>query len=171
MLAPYFAPNFFQDPFGKYLQFHKTLTTWWFSTPFEKYALDHFPNFRGENKTSLKPPPRLNTNTSRAGTYQACSLPPRHWKCPGHGSWQISAMNSCVLSIWGYIWPNGIIFHQPRFPWNKRISLTKPSFGVVWGRHNLTRSMLNTTLNGRNPVPVSIGSFSYYLRIRNWGLT
>ena len=27
------------------------------------------------------------------------------------------------------IWPNGIIFHQPRFPWNSRgpISLTKPT--------------------------------------------
>ena len=23
-----------------------------------------------------------------------------------------------------------IIFHQPRFPWNKEISLTKPPFGV-----------------------------------------
>ena len=23
-----------------------------------------------------------------------------------------------------------IIFHQPRFPWNKGISLTKPPFGV-----------------------------------------
>ena len=31
------------------------------------------------------------------------------------------------------IWPNEIIFHQPRFPWNKRISLTKPPFGVRSG--------------------------------------
>ena len=40
--------------------------------------------------------------------------------------------------------PSGqiIIFHQPRFPWNKGISLTKPPFGVktrVFGRYNLTR--------------------------------
>ena len=27
-------------------------------------------------------------------------------------------------------WPNGIIFHQPGFAWNKGISLTKPPFGV-----------------------------------------
>ena len=34
-----------------------------------------------------------------------------------------------ILTI-SWIWPNGIIFHQPRFPWNKGISLTKPPFGV-----------------------------------------
>ena len=34
-----------------------------------------------------------------------------------------------------------IIFHQPRFPWNKGISLAKPPFGVVWGRYNLTRKI------------------------------
>ena len=28
------------------------------------------------------------------------------------------------------IWPNGIIFLQPRFAWNKGMSLTKPPFGV-----------------------------------------
>ena len=27
-------------------------------------------------------------------------------------------------------WPNGIILHQPRFPWNKGMSLLKPPFGV-----------------------------------------
>ena len=36
-----------------------------------------------------------------------------------------------------------IIFHQPRFPWNKGIPLTKPPFGGkigrVFGRYNLTR--------------------------------
>ena len=33
------------------------------------------------------------------------------------------------------------IFHQPGFPWNKGMSLTKPPFQgeVVWGRYNLTR--------------------------------
>jgi len=29
-----------------------------------------------------------------------------------------------ILAKWN------IIFHQPRFPWNKGISLTKPPFGV-----------------------------------------
>ena len=31
------------------------------------------------------------------------------------------------------IWPNGMIFHQPKFPWNSRgpISLTKPT---IWGK-------------------------------------
>ncbi len=34
-----------------------------------------------------------------------------------------------------------IIFHQPRFPWNKGMSLLNHHFGaqVVWGRYNLTR--------------------------------
>ena len=33
-------------------------------------------------------------------------------------------------------WPNGITFHQPRFPWNKGISLTITTIcgEVVWGR-------------------------------------
>ncbi len=30
---------------------------------------------------------------------------------------------ACVYRMYTYIWPNGIIFHQPRFPWNKGISL------------------------------------------------
>ena len=36
-------------------------TSWWLNDPPEKYMLvklDHFPNFRGEKKTYLKPPPR-----------------------------------------------------------------------------------------------------------------
>ena len=39
-------------------------------------------------------------------------------------------------------WPNGIIFHQPRFPWNKGISRNLSYLlgaQVVWGRYNLTR--------------------------------
>ena len=44
-----------------------------------------------------------------------------------------------------------IMFHQPRFPWNKGMSLTK----VVWGRYNLTKcsciwlsfSMVNVKVN------------------------
>ena len=40
------------------------------------------------------------------------------------------------------IWPNGIVFHQPGFPWNKEISLPKRYLlgaQVVWGRYNLTK--------------------------------
>ena len=40
-------------------------------------------------------------------------------------------------------WPSGqiIIFHQPRFPWNKGFPLLNHHLGaqVVWGRYNLTR--------------------------------
>ena len=36
----------------------------------------------------------------------------------------------CKLSTLGNISGQIIIFHQPRFPWNKGISLTKPPFGV-----------------------------------------
>ena len=37
-------------------------TSWWLNQPickkiFVRVKLDHFPKFRGENKTSLKPPP------------------------------------------------------------------------------------------------------------------
>ncbi len=42
-----------------------------------------------------------------------------------------------LISIWNrdyyiYIYISGqiIVFHQPRFPWNKGISLSKPPFGV-----------------------------------------
>ncbi len=34
------------------------------------------------------------------------------------------------LCIYKYISGQILIFHQPRFPWNKGISLTKPPFGV-----------------------------------------
>ena len=43
-----------------------------------------------------------------------------------------------VIYIYIYIWPNGIIFHQPRFPWRGPISLPICCFlgakSVVWGR-------------------------------------
>ena len=29
-----------------------------------------------------------------------------------------------------FFWSNYNIFHQPSFPWNKKVSLTKPQFGV-----------------------------------------
>ena len=32
-----------------------------------------------------------------------------------------------------WFWPNGIIFHQPRFPWNKEISWNL-SYILRWGR-------------------------------------
>ena len=42
---------------------HPPITSWWFFTnPSEKYARQNgfiFPNFRGEHKKYLKPPPRL----------------------------------------------------------------------------------------------------------------
>ena len=37
-----------------------------------------------------------------------------------------------------YIWPNGIIFHQPRFRWNVR-GFPFLSYLLGWGRYNLTR--------------------------------
>ena len=43
-----------------------------------------------------------------------------------------------------------IIFHHPGFPWNKGMSLTKPTFWgeVVWGRYNLTRFVWLKGLSG-----------------------
>ena len=43
----------------------------------------------------------------------------------------------CFVGIKQFIWPNGIIFHQPRFPWNKTLPFRGP--GRVFGRYNLTR--------------------------------
>ncbi len=58
---------------------------------------------------------------------------------------------------WTCIWPNGIIFHQPRFPWNKGISLTKPPFGgnrscevaINWPDVKKSYRPLNKQLNSR----------------------
>ena len=50
------------------------------------------------------------------------------------------------------VWPNGIIFHQPRSPRNKGISLTKPPFGGP-GR---VRSRLNLTQNGYKVRPYQL---------------
>ena len=47
-----------------------------------------------------------------------------------------------VFKLWMDISGQIIMFHRPRFLWNKRISLPKRNlFGaqVVWGRYNLTR--------------------------------
>ena len=51
-----------------------------------------------------------------------------------------------VKGVW-YFWPNGKIFHQPGFPWNKGVPFhpfpfQKATFwgeGPLWGRSNLTR--------------------------------
>ena len=52
-------------------------------------------------------------------------------------------LNSIHGSYWVLHPGQIIIFHQPRFPWNRGISLTfSPPFGVktrVFGRYNLTR--------------------------------
>ena len=57
-----------------------------------------------------------------------------HWFHPGR-------QHLIALRFMNAMWPNGIIFHQPRFPWNKGISLTITTIwgkSVVWGRYNLT---------------------------------
>ena len=41
------------------------------------------------------------------------------------------------IIIYAHIWRNGIIFHQPRFPWSKFPFL---SYILGWGRCNLTSS-------------------------------
>ena len=47
----------------------KTYSSWWFQ-PIRKILvnLDHFPNFRGEHKKSLKPPPSIAKTTGKRGT-------------------------------------------------------------------------------------------------------
>ena len=63
------------------------------------------------------------------GTRPICSkmaLLPRHW-VPHHASLDLLAV---IDHAWGIQSGQIIIFHQPRFPWNKGISLTKLPFGV-----------------------------------------
>ncbi len=68
-----------------------------------------------------------------------------------------------------HIWQNGkiqwsgqiIMFHQPRFPWNKGISLPKRYLlgaQVVWGRYNLTRMMGGISQNEMNQSSDSVHS-------------
>ena len=64
------------------------------------------------------------------------------------------------------IWPNGIIFHQPRFPWNKGEIRSSPTFWgeVVWGRYNLickTPQKMDQTTGNATPILVSrfLGKF------------
>ena len=54
------------------------------------------------------------------------------------------------ISAWISIWPNGIIFHQPReTPEIRGFPLLNHHLGflVVWGRYDLTRSMSLTSKN------------------------
>ena len=47
------------------------------------------------------------------------------------GTGQVQALENCLLLELYHLQSGQIImFHQPRFPWNKRIFLTKPPFGV-----------------------------------------
>ena len=68
----------------------------------------------------------------------SCWLPP-HW--PAAAPTHLQSIAPAGETQY-QIWENGIIFHQPRFPWNKGISLTKPTIwgeiGRVFGRYNLT---------------------------------
>ena len=67
-----------------------------------------------ENSTK-DPPPSCGTSHGR--------LALRLWLLETNGNLRVAA-SPCMVS--GQI----IILHQPRFPWNKGISLTKPPFGV-----------------------------------------
>ena len=54
---------------------------------------------------------------------QIGSFPPGRLANQRKTTWNHQPINS-------WIWPNEMIFRQPRFPWKKDISLTKPPFGV-----------------------------------------
>ena len=45
-------------------------------------------------------------------------------------TWKLMQKRPPSGKVYERLWPNGIIFHQPRLPWNKGISLTKAPFGV-----------------------------------------
>ncbi len=64
-------------------------------------------------------------------------------------------------------WSNGIIFHQPRFPWNKGISLPLATFWgeVVWGRYFLARSFWTKWTTG---LQIVICDLQVQLRLPVW---
>ena len=66
-------------------------------------------------------------------------------------SWILIGFSIINHPFWGIIWPSGIIYHQPRFPWNKgsHFPSKRLPFGgqVVWGRYHLTRNISNNHLD------------------------
>ena len=72
-------------------------------------------------------------------------------KCMQLHAWKTVRRVVLDMGHWWYTWNISgqiIIFRQPRFPWNKGISLTKPPFGVRWCEvpiiwPDMTRSYVN----------------------------
>ena len=63
----------------------------------------------------------------------------RFWsECHGGGwfkwSFSMGSFGFKASNLKKNIWPNGIIFHQPRFPWNKQFPETSATFGGQKGR-------------------------------------
>ena len=63
------------------------------------------------------------------------------------------------------IWPNGIIFHQPRFPWNKgsHFPYFSPPFGGPIGR---VRSRVHIPPNGRKFIDSKVSGICYHGNLR-----
>ena len=82
------------------------------------------------------------------GTYLVPNL--ESLKKPPQKTWNISNLELKIhinfpFLTWNqhtsYIWPNGIIVHQPRFPWNSRGPISLPKRIKTWGPKTPLRSL------------------------------
>ena len=115
----------------------------------------------GNESSSNHPFPGAFAVSFREGSFQGSTsrglnsdAPPVSGWVHDWGKWQASALGQqkserflCVPIVSSYMSGQIIIFHQPRFPWNKGShfpSLATIWGEVVWGRYNLTRYVTHT---------------------------
>ncbi len=90
-------------------------------------------------------------------------------------SWRSSQSMKSLFRFWApskKIQQSGqiIMFHQPRFPWNKVISITKLPLGahVVWRRYNLGRTILNHLFSQGLGCGPEVVNFLSLFSGKNW---
>ncbi len=82
------------------------------------------------------PPPKVHRSRAKSCRFAISgSWPPRWEELVGNhpNDWMASWTEVIGSMVIGSICPNGIIFHQPKFSWNKGISWDFPSLGSLWG--------------------------------------
>ncbi len=148
------------------------LASWWLNHPFQKYArqIGSFPQFSGwkfqkclschhlagvyryqppgnscdmiDSKVVFRP-------EGDAGTPKVTAKAPENWtsfKRKGESLPSIfQGRNAVKLRGLYAIWPNGIIFHQPRFPWNVQGPISLPKKLPFGENRSCFRSRANLT--------------------------
>ncbi len=111
-----------------------TKTAWLFLRK-EWIGLTKYPKIIKEHPWKMKPVAVLN-RLCLTVSWASGMLPVLNEQLPANSFWDLwDWTNSQEIkdNKDAYIYTSGqiIIFHQPRFPWNKWISFTKPPFGVM----------------------------------------